>query len=334
MAAQRRFRIFVAEADGRRRAEWAAVPLAGEQTVARRVGSPSSRPPSGARRLEASSEQHHSLDTATPATHASPAVPARPSLTQDGTRGAHDPRGRNLLSVALLIGVTLFTAFHEGYFPFVTVPFAAAVLASFAVAIWLALRFSSARLPALILGIFLIEYAKETIGVRAGMWRYHGVAGAYNFGVWLWVLGGITAFTLATQVLVKLLRRLSAPRWANSILLLLVAASLPLTLGSYWSGAGTLFWSFYALVAIIGLWVSAKMEFPLLASLVLSAWIVGAPSEYAGSISSRAWTFTHDTSFPPFFLLCSCWPLEILAQYALSAFLAGEPLGYSTGGTR
>lgn len=69
-----------------------------------------------------------------------------------------------------------------------------------------------------------------------------------------------------------------------------------------------------------------RMPFPVFAAIAVSAWLVGNPSEFFGSASSGAWTFVHNPNYPPFFLVAGCWPLEILAQYSLSAFLAGEPL--------
>jgi len=178
------------------------------------------------------------------------------------------------------------------------------------------------------LGIFIIEYVKETIGIRSNIWTYHGINGLYNFGVWAWVLGGLVAYTLATRVVIRLIRKLkfSMPRWLNPVTLTLLFLLIPLTMGDYWSGAGTLFWSFYAILFIAGIYASIRMDFPIFAGIVIAAWIVGNPSEYFGSVTCKVWTFTHNPDYPPFFLLFSCWPLEILAQYLLSAFLAHEAL--------
>lgn len=68
------------------------------------------------------------------------------------------------------------------------------------------------------------------------------------------------------------------------------------------------------------------MNFSVFAGIVLTAWIVSNPSEYAGSVSSQVWIFLYNSDYPPCFLLFGCWPLEILTQYGLSAFLANELL--------
>jgi hypothetical protein len=248
---------------------------------------------------------------------------------------AHDSNGskpRNLLLITFLITVTLFTAFHEGYLPLISPLFWISLIAGYCVSIWLALSISTRRLLALMFGIFVLEYVKETIGLRSGLWTYHGTDGLYNFGVWAWVLAGLVVYTLSTKVAMRLIGKLkhSPPRWINPIILILISLLIPLTLGDYRSGAGGLFFSFYALLLIFGIYASIKMPFSVFAGIVITAWILSNPSEYAGSISSGAWTFPHDPNYPPFFLLFGCWPLEILAQYSLSAFLAKEPLDKDT----
>jgi hypothetical protein len=131
---------------------------------------------------------------------------------------------------------------------------------------------------------------------------------------------------------IRLIRKLkfSLPRWLNPVILTLLFLLIPVTMGDYWSGAGTLFWSFYAMLFIAGIYASIRMDFPIFAGIVVAAWIVGNPSEYVGSVTCNVWTFTHNPDYPPFFLLFSCWPLEILAQYLLSAFLANEALDKDT----
>jgi hypothetical protein len=248
------------------------------------------------------------------------------------TGDTHKTKPRNLLLVVLLVAIMLFTAFHEGYVGMISALFWVSLFAGFAISIWLAFSISTRRLLSLILSIFVIEYVKETIGIRSGMWTYHGVSGSYNFGVWAWVLGGLTVYTLSTKIVIKQIRKLklSLPRWLNPVLLILVCSLIPLTMGDYWSGVGGLFLSFYALLLIAGIYTSIRMDFPVFAGIVIMAWIVGNPSEYLGSVSSGVWTFTHDPDYPPVFLLFGCWPIEILAQYSLSTFLANEPLDKNT----
>lgn len=247
------------------------------------------------------------------------------------TSSTDNTRAQNLVLIALLGLITVFTAFHEGYFPLISALFLASLIAGYLISVWLALSISSKRLLSLILGIFIIEYVKESIGIRSRLWTY-GVESHFNFGVWAWVLGGLVAYTLSTKVVIRLTRKLkfSLPRWLNAIVLVLISLLIPLTMGDYWSGARGLFWSFYMLLLIAGIYTSFRMDFPVFAGIVITAWIVGNPSEYAGSAASGVWTFTHNPNYPPFFLLFGCWPLEILAQYSLSAFLANEPLDKDT----
>jgi hypothetical protein len=237
-------------------------------------------------------------------------------------------RVQNFLLIALLIIVTFFTAFHEGYLPLISLPFWIFFIAGYCISLWLALSILTRRLISLILGIFIIEYVKETIGIRSGMWTYHGEGGLYNFGVWAWVLAGLVVYTLSTKVVIRLIRKLKIylPRCVNPIILIFISLLIPLTLGDYWSGSGALFFSFYALLLLVGLYASIKMDFPVFAGIVITTWLISNPSEYVGAISSGVWTFTHNPNYPPFFLLFGCWPLEILVQYSLSAFLADEPL--------
>jgi len=244
------------------------------------------------------------------------------------TSDTNNVRPQNLLLIALLIIITLFTAFHEGYILLISTLFWVSLIAGFSVSVWLALSISTRRLLSLILGIFIIEYVKETIGIRSRVWTYHGVDGLYNFGVWAWVLAGLIVYTLSTRVVIRLIRKLklSLPRWLNPVILILISLLIPLTMGDYWSGARWLFWSFYVLLLIAGIYTSIRMDFPVFAGIVITAWIISNPSEYVGSVASGVWTFTHNPDYPPLFLLLGCWPLEILAQYSLSALLADEPL--------
>jgi hypothetical protein len=248
------------------------------------------------------------------------------------TIGTNNTRARNLVLIALLGLITVFTAFHEGYFPKISTLFLVSLIAGYLISVWLAMSISSKRLLSLILGIFIIEYIKETIGIRSGVWTYHGIGGSYNFGVWAWVLAGVITYTLSTRIVIRQIRKLkiSWPGWLKPVIIIVVASLIPLTLGDYRNGAGWLFWLLYAVLFIAGLYASFKMDFPVFAGIIITSWLVGNPSEYVGSAASGVWTFTHNPNYPPFFLLFGCWPLEILAQYLLSAYIAKEPLDKDT----
>jgi len=238
---------------------------------------------------------------------------------------------QNLLMIALFIIVTLFTAYQEGYLPMISVLFWGVLIFGFTLSIWLALNVSTARLVSLMLGIFVIEYIKETIGIWSGMWSYHGLPNSYNFGVWAWVMGGLAVFWLAVRIVIRLVKKLTGDlprRWnlLNPAIVVLIFAIIPLTLGPYRSGAGAWFWGLYAVLFLVTLGTALRLDFPVFLGLLLTTWILGFPSEYAGSVPNHIWTFTHNPDFPPFFLIMGCWPLEIFTQYALSAFLAQEDL--------
>lgn len=233
--------------------------------------------------------------------------------------------------VATLVAVTAFTMAHEGYVALVSPALALSMIAGFGVIAWLAASERPSRLAALLLSILVIEYVKESIGVRAGLWTYHGNPGQYLFGVWLWVMAGTSAYAVAKKVAVPLVARSSwaPPRWTHAALVLAVAAVIPLSLGGYRPQVGTDFVLLYAVLTAAAVASAVRMPFPTLAGLVLTAWAVANPAEYVGSMGSGIWTYARDARYPPLFLLFGCWPLEILAQVSLSAVLAAEPLDLS-----
>jgi uncharacterized protein (DUF362 family) len=235
---------------------------------------------------------------------------------------------RNILLVALLAAIIVFTAYHEGYLASISIYFWILLAAGIAVCVWLALGISTGRLLSLLLVIFIIEYGKEALGIRYKLWIYSGEGSQFNFGVWAWVLGGLGCYTVATRVAMKLIGKLKVawPWWLNYILLILLFLAIPLTMSSYRQDTGVLLWLFYILMLGIGLAAATRVAFPVFAGIVVTAWIVGWPSEYIGSVASKIWVFPNNPNYPPFYLIFCCWPLEIFAQYALSGVLANEPL--------
>lgn len=235
---------------------------------------------------------------------------------------------RNLTLVLLLFLVTLFAAYHEKYLQLLSPYFVGVLLAAFLLTIWLARSVSSTRLISLILVIFMVEYIKESIGIESGIWVYHGFGELYIFGIWAWVLGGLTVYTLSTKILIKFIERLdfTAPSWLGVMMVLALAVLIVFTLGPYHSGAGLLYYSFYFFILIVAAFAAFKMGFKSFLGVVVTAWLVAYPSEYLGSVSSGVWTYPHNPEGPPLFLIVGCWPLEILAQYAISGYISGEPL--------
>ena len=256
-----------------------------------------------------------------------------PAMSIWRPRGRID-RGRNVVLVFLFFAVLVFTAYCEGYQSRISLPFGLLLLGGFAMSLWLAMCTSTIRLLTLMLSIFLIEYVKETIGIKSNLWAYKGNPGQYVFGVLAWVVAGTSAYGLATRVLVPVLRRLGAtgsrwlnlagPRWLNSVVLSALFALLPLTLGHYWTDIKPPFWAFYGLLLVVALLAARRTPFLEFAALVISAWLLGNLGEWLGSTHPGVWTFRYNPDYPPVFLVFACWPLEIFVQYSLSGFLAGE----------
>jgi uncharacterized protein (DUF362 family) len=172
----------------------------------------------------------------------------------------NDNRPRNLLLVALFIIVGLYTAYQENYSP-LPWPFALVVIVGFVIFIWMALKVSTSRLLSLVVVIFIIEYIKETIGVRSGMWKY--THESYNFGIFAWVLAGMTVYWLAVRLVIPALRKLKKlyEQWnlinPNLVIVVLVLALIPLTIKGYrlspealWFGWIYWFWGLYAVLFV------------------------------------------------------------------------------------
>lgn len=269
-----------------------------------------------------------------------------------------EQKPQNLVLLALLAMVTLFTAYMEGYLKAgqhgfldrgISGLFWLALIFGLAIAFWMACRITTARLLSLMLGIFILEYIKDGLGIKSGLWVYTNQY-SYNIGVWAWVLGGMAVFWIAVRLVIRGMRKLTAGiprRWdlVNPVIVVLVFAIIPLTLGPYgnvqenalWQTGQWWFWGFYALLFLVTLITAIRMELPVFLGLLLTTWILGFPSEYAGSVPPpHVWTFTNFSNcptaniLPPAFLILGCWPLEIFTQYALSALLADELLNKYT----
>jgi len=190
-------------------------------------------------------------------------------------------RPRNLLLVALFIIVTLYTAYQEHYWP-IPWPFCLVLLGGSVISIWMALYVSTPRLLSLIVVIFIIEYVKETIGVRSGMWTYHDnldhVNQQYNFGICAWVLAGMTVYWLAVRLVIPFLRKLKGlyEQWdpinPYLVIVVLVLALIPLTIKDYrlslglpleapWPGWIWWFWGLYAVLFVVTLEAANGMGF-------------------------------------------------------------------------
>ncbi len=245
-------------------------------------------------------------------------------------------RPKNLFLAGLFIAVTLFAAVHEGYAPMLRGPFLVLLLFGFACVVWMALFSSTKRMLALLLGVFLIEYVKESIGVASKCWTYNGPGHFYTFGILAWVAAAVTVYVVSSRVLIKTVSLLEpsfpqwlrpAPRWINPLCVAFFFWFIWLSLGEYWDGVGYYFVAFYVILFAVAAYTSIRMNFAVFAGTVMATLIAANLCEYLGAIAAGIWTFSHSPSYPPLFLVIGCWPLEILTQFALAAFLAAESLG-------
>jgi hypothetical protein len=243
---------------------------------------------------------------------------------------------RNLLLTAALAAIVLFTAANEGYLHTISVLFWLVLMAGVAMTACLGRVATTTRMLALILVVYLIETVKEANGIRDGLWIYHGRGGLFSFGVWSWVVGAVGVSTVAVRWFAPWIRGIlgarygaaspQIPAWVAPALVLLLFLLMAATLGPYRPGVGRLFWIFYLILAAVCLYAVRKMDFALFAALAVTSIFIGNVSEFVGGVQSGIWTFPHDRHWPPFFLVCCCWPLEIIAQYAIAAYFADEPL--------
>lgn len=240
---------------------------------------------------------------------------------------------KNYQITGLLFIATLFAAWWEGYFPMISLLLWIVLILGFLIILWLSGFVSTKRFLSLIFAIFVLEYIKESIGISSDLWRYNGTSGFYLFGVWLWVIGGLITYTISTRIIIKIVRkfRIINSSMINVVIFMMIVAVIPVTLGDYWQGLEIRFYVFYAILISIGFFASRGLDTDAFLTIVLSAWLVGNPSEYVGSINSGIWTYIHNSNYPPLFLVIGCWPLEILVQFSISAFLSGEPLSRNNG---
>jgi uncharacterized protein (DUF362 family) len=219
-------------------------------------------------------------------------------------------------------------AYVEGYAALLSLPFLVVLGAGLGLSLWLALRFSTARLLGLLTVVFFMEYIDQSVGITSGLWRYHGRGGQYVFGVMAWLAAACSAQMIALGVVIPLLARLHLPPLRRWTWLVVVAcfAVIPLAAGASRAEMGVSFWSFFGLIFALALLVALRMSLTTVLGIVLAGIVAGNLSEYVGSALTGCWTFPHDSAYPPLYLVMGCWPLEILAQFGAAAFLAGEPI--------
>jgi hypothetical protein len=235
-------------------------------------------------------------------------------------------RGLNLLVVGILVFITLFTAAYEGYLVMISLWFWLALALAVVLTVFLAHQISTLHLVSLAFSIYVVEYVKEATGIRSGMWTYNGIDNQFTFGVWCWVLVGLSCYFLATRVVSRFTEKIKikSSGLINVIITFVIFSLIPLTLGDYSRHAGIMFYALYVFLLIVSIQSVYRMRFSTFAAIVITAWIMSNPSEYVGAISSGTWTFKYSPDYPPLFLLLGCWPLELITQYKIASIIARE----------
>jgi len=235
---------------------------------------------------------------------------------------------RNFILVLVMFATLGVAAETEGYAALISLPFVYLLVLGFALSVWLALRMSTARLVAVLALVFFMEYTNQTIGIRSGLWQYHGQGGQYVFGVMSWLVAACSAQMMAIGIAIPILRwlRLPALKRLTWVPVVLLFAVIPLTAGAYGASMGGWFWAFFGLIFVLALGVARHMPMDALLGVLVAGGLTGLVSEHVGSALSGCWTFPYNPSHPPFYLVVGCWPLEILVQFGVAAYLSGEPI--------
>jgi uncharacterized protein (DUF362 family) len=179
---------------------------------------------------------------------------------------------------------------------------------------------------------------------------YKGNPGGFLLGVWTWVWGGVTIYCIASKISVRFTsrNRFTLPRFLNPILIValfsalaLFCPELPFCNGDmleWWpelydeQAWTTLFWAFYVGLLVICVIASLFADIRTLFGIVITVFIIGYIGEIAGA-SANIWQYLVEngdkcqyTPVPQLYLLIGCLPLEVIAQFAIAALLAGESL--------
>ena len=142
---------------------------------------------------------------------------------------------RNFILVLVMFATLGVAAETEGYAALISLPFVFLLVLGFALSVWLSLRMSTARFVALLALGFFMEYTNQTIGIRSGLWQYHGKGGQYVFGVVSWLVAACSAQMMAIGIAIPILRwlRLPALKRLTWVPVVLLFAVIPLTAGTY-----------------------------------------------------------------------------------------------------
>lgn len=256
----------------------------------------------------------------------------------------------NVFVVLLVLAVTVAAGFQEDHIRILEngslwfkpgvdgAIFWVLLAAGFLLVFWLALTITTLRLVSFVVAVVIIEYFNQTIGTRLDLWHYSSPQQTYLFGICVWVTASLFAYLGASKAVCRLSMRswLKWPRWFNPVVIIALLAIIwylgpakvkELDFQDAWYSDSHLFWLFFVALAVVGALASLWADSRLIIGIVISAVIVGFISESSGA-AATIWKFpgSEQTFCPPVYLILGCWPLEILAQFALSALFAGEAL--------
>lgn len=229
-----------------------------------------------------------------------------------------------LAAVMVAGGVVLFA---EGYAGTISLSFALfAVVMTGAAGYFAAFEITTRRLAVLAViagaGGYLTQVVGATLG---GLWSYGPPHHTYYFVPFTFVLASLVAYGLTQTLIGSLIRKVirRPSRAVNPVIVLAVLGLLLALAGDARRGDG--FWPYYAVKAVICVYLSLRMNTASLVAVLLSGALVGGAAELAGS-RSGLWTFAAPGGLPPAWLVLGSWPLEVLVHYGLSGILVRESL--------
>jgi uncharacterized protein (DUF362 family) len=234
-----------------------------------------------------------------------------------------DPRIRRNLLLLIALALLLFgTAVFECNLGRFVSGFGVVILAGLAAVAVLAVVERTGRILSLLGSVFAIELVKEYLGIRYGLWVYHGARTGFLTGVLSWVLAGASMYTLSKFAVAPFVRAIlpTKSRAPHLPILMGIVVLAVILLNVQSAHLGVWMWVLYALLLVLAVLRMGRMDLATLVATLLCAWGVGNLSEYLGS-RAGIWTFPGHPVYPPLYLVFGLWPIEALGQFALSRLL-------------
>jgi uncharacterized protein (DUF362 family) len=244
--------------------------------------------------------------------------------------GQFDARIRRNLLLLMAFAPLLFgTAIYEGHLGRFVSGFGVLILAGLAAMAVLAVVERTGRILSLLGSVFAIELVKEYLGIRYGLWVYHGVRTSFLTGVLSWVLAGVSMFTLSKFAIAPFVRAIlpTKSRALHLPILMGIVALALVLLNVQGAHLGTWMWVLYAILLALAALGVRRMDLATLVATVLCAWGVGNLSEYLGA-QAGIWTCPGHPGYPPLYLVFGLWPIEVLAQFALARLLVRKEIPF------